>query len=958
MEQPYIFVSDHAPHFAERWGSAGIETVEERGYHAIFAASVPFIPSFLSSDFIRSLGGGMGRIKQIVLRQFRFINDLANARELAEGGVAFDLRFIAHPARTPTERATIEIAFLGKVFHPNRRRAAFLGLQLWRKFLSHYPLEDPFNYPLQPVNETDFARYLMPIPIEQIKPENLLEIRKYEDRDPMLGESVVAGYFPHPFEPVLDFSAMARFLETLSMQQQPCVVSICIQPTQLMTEELRVLNQILVTYERLTQEAQQEQGWLSLYRRERLEILRKTFEPLINQRSHLFMIKVQVIGAQLPPADLLEALGSEFMNNITPEPRQWARQVVSNDRELEIALHNFHFLEHQLWGDSSVDSTVRRLRFLVSAYEAAGAFRLPIPPESGYMPGLMVKDEPFVMPTEVNQPTEPSVALGEIIHRGIPTGIPFYISIRELTRHALIGGSTGSGKTNTCLHLLSHLWAENGIPFLVLYPIDKPDYRLLMADRKVRDDLLLFTVGDENTAPFRFNPFAVPPGILLKTHISQLMRCFSAAFSMWDPLPAVYRAAMRQVYRSAGWDLVSGRGGDQNVSTPTMSQFYDAIVQCAETLTADYGREVRGNVKQGAEIRIRDLLDNMGHVVNASEPAPFDEILKRPTVMELGRVGSAEDTALIMGFMMMLISEELQSRFKQIDSAIREQNIHLTLVEEAHRLMPRGNTGSEHMADPRTKGGEDFSNLLAEVRGFGEGVLIAEQIPTNLVQGAIGNTYLKVMHWLEDADSFDLFCEIMNLNERQRNYVRTLERGHVMVRGRNGYPVHVKVNNYLDLFQDSGDRPSIDDSDSVVRDFMRDRIQIPLAQPWIAPSILANSDSYTTNGNHQHGAECRLNPKTCSYYSGVRRIGADLRSSDIQAIVAATNKKDWKSVRHICSKRTADEGLGHDTLAGYCYLYYLTQNLVGKTNQTVSDRFPSIRNALAHFFDDNTIREV
>jgi hypothetical protein len=958
MEQPYIFVSDHAPHFAELWGSAGIETVEERGYHAIFAATVPFIPSFLSSDFIRSLGGGMGRIKQIVLRQFRFINDLANARELAEGGVAFDLRFIAHPARTPTERATIEIAFLGKVFHPNRRRAAFLGLQLWRKFLSHYPLEDPFNYPLQPVNETDFGRYLMPIPIEQIKPENLLEIRKYEDRDPMLGESVVAGYFPHPFEPVLDFSAMARFLETLSMQQQPCVVSICIQPTQLLTEELRVLNQILVTYERLTQEAQQEQGWLSLYRRERLEILRKTFEPLINQRSHLFMIKVQVIGAQLPPADLLEALGSEFMNNITPEPRQWARQIVSNARDLEIALRNFHFLEHQLWGDSGVDSTVRRLRFLVSGYEAAGAFRLPIPPESGYMPGLTVKDEPFVMPTEVSLPTEPSVALGEIIHRGRPTGIPFYISIRELTRHALIGGSTGSGKTNTCLHLLSHLWAENGIPFLVLYPIDKPDYRLLMADRKVRDHLLLFTVGDENTAPFRFNPFAVPSGILLKTHISQLMRCFSAAFSMWDPLPAIYRAAMRQVYSSAGWDLVSGRGGDEDVRTPTMSQFYDAIVQCAETLTADYGREVRGNVKQGAEIRVRDLLDNMGHVVNASEPAPFNEILKRPTVMELGRVGSTEDTALIMGFMMMLISEELQSRSKQNDPAVREKNIHLTLVEEAHRLMSRGYTSNEHTADPRTKGGEDFSNLLAEVRGFGEGVLIAEQIPTNLVQGAIGNTYLKVMHWLEDANSFGLFCEIMNLNERQRDYARTLERGHVIVRGQNGYPVHVKVNNYLDLFQDSRDRPNIDDSDGAVRNFMHDRIQIPLAQPWIAPSILANSGSNTTNNNHQHGDECRLNPKTCSYYPRVRQISAELRSSDIQAVVAATNDQDWRLVRHICSKRTADEGLGHDILVGYCYLYYLTQNLVGRTSQTVSDRFPSIRSALAHFFDEDTIQEV
>jgi hypothetical protein len=31
-----------------------------------------------------------------------------------------------------------------------------------------------------------------------------------------------------------------------------------------------------------------------------------------------------------------------------------------------------------------------------TAHEAYGAFRLPVPPESGYMPGVLVKNEPFV----------------------------------------------------------------------------------------------------------------------------------------------------------------------------------------------------------------------------------------------------------------------------------------------------------------------------------------------------------------------------------------------------------------------------------------------------------------------------------------------------------------------------------------------------------------------------------
>ena len=201
-------------------------------------------------------------------------------------------------------------------------------------------------------------------------------------------------------------------------------------------------------------------------------------------------------------------------------------------------------------------------------------FGCQIPSENGYMPGVLVKSEPFVAPQDdlemeeqesLNAGTDSFIELGEIIHHGNPTGRKLKVSLASLTRHGLVAGSTGSGKSTTVMAILSQLWKQQPpVPFIVLYPVDKPDYRVLFNDPDLRDDLLVFTLGDETTSPFRFNPFAVPPGILLKTHISRLIRAFSAAFDLQPPLPMIYRDALRRVYQHKGWNVVSGRGGRGN----------------------------------------------------------------------------------------------------------------------------------------------------------------------------------------------------------------------------------------------------------------------------------------------------------------------------------------------------------------------------------------------------------
>jgi DNA helicase HerA-like ATPase len=105
-----------------------------------------------------------------------------------------------------------------------------------------------------------------------------------------------------------------------------------------------------------------------------------------------------------------------------------------------------------------------------------------------------------------------------------------------------------------------------------------------------------------------------------------------------------------------------------------------------------------------------------------------------------------------------------------------------TVFEEAHRLLKNVNTevGTE---DANTKGQavETFTNMLAEIRAYGQGALIAEQIPTKLTPDAIKNTNLKIMHRIVAEDDRDVMGGAMNITEAQKRQVTALRSGQAVV---------------------------------------------------------------------------------------------------------------------------------------------------------------------------------
>ena len=91
---------------------------------------------------------------------------------------------------------------------------------------------------------------------------------------------------------------------------------------------------------------------------------------------------------------------------------------------------------------------------------------------------------------------------------------------------------------------------------------------------------------------------------------------------------------------------------------------------------------------------------------------------------------------------------------------------HILVIEEAHRLLKHVNTDkvSEDMGNPKGKAVEHFTNMIAEMRSYGQGVIVAEQIPSKLAPDVIKNSSNKIIQRLVAADDQELVANTIGLS--------------------------------------------------------------------------------------------------------------------------------------------------------------------------------------------------
>jgi hypothetical protein len=359
-----------------------------------------------------------------------------------------------------------------------------------------------------------------------------------------------------------------------------------------------------------------------------------------------------------------------------------------------------------------------------------------------------------------------AVRLGAILD-GLdrPVG-EFGVPLATLNRHALVAGATGAGKSQTVRHLLEQLTLA-GLPWLVIEPV-KSEYAAMAGRLAGADTVTVINPADPAAIPFSVNPLAPEPGYPVQAHIDMVRALFLAAFDADEPFPQIMSQALERVYRDCGWDVVTGGpvpGAAAGPVIPTLAQLQRAALAVIEEV--GYGPQLRADVRGFVDVRLRSLrVGSAGRFFEGGHPGDVGALLRRNVVLAIEDVANDEDKAFVMGTLVVRVVEHLRLRAR----AGRVGRLaHVMVIEEAHRLLRAGRDG-------RASGYavELFAGLLAEIRAYGEGLVVAEQIPAKLVADVVKNTALKVVHRLPAADDRALVGAAMNLDEGQSRAVVSL----------------------------------------------------------------------------------------------------------------------------------------------------------------------------------------
>jgi hypothetical protein len=418
------------------------------------------------------------------------------------------------------------------------------------------------------------------------------------------------------------------------------------------------------------------------------------------------------------------------------------------------------------------------------------------------IPGLPMRDV-GVFALTAAPPAPETVELGSLqdeMGRGLG---PVTLTAAALNRHVFVTGITGYGKTNTCMQVLAEAHSNlNGLPFLVIEPA-KSEYRRLAQLPALKGRLRVYSIGGDSPLPFRLNPLSPVldadgrPAVPLVRHIDRLKAVFNASFSMYGGMPQVLEQALLEVYVERGWDLYSsaneylnptrspnGRGftlDERSALMPSLQDLHDQIE--IVLIRKGYSPMIRQDMGAVLRSRLGGLMrGNKGLMLNARRSTDLADLFEAPAVIELQDLGDDEDKAFLMALLFVLLYEYAEARHRNTPEGQRGKLRHLTLIEEAHRLLQaQRQTAQPGLGDPQGKAVAMFTDMLAEMRAYGEGFLIADQIPTKLAPETLKNSNLKIVHRLVAPDDREATGRCLNLNERQSRHLNNLAPGQAVV---------------------------------------------------------------------------------------------------------------------------------------------------------------------------------
>lgn len=417
----------------------------------------------------------------------------------------------------------------------------------------------------------------------------------------------------------------------------------------------------------------------------------------------------------------------------------------------------------QLW-ENEADSLFYTAGTLVSGRELPMHLGLPTRSVHG-LPIIEHAEFGRNVPDEA-MPDEDKMNLGKIYHMGKEEAAGLLLNRQAMASHTFITGSTGTGKSNAVYHLLDEITKNGQTTFLVVEPA-KGEYKNVFGNCT---DVQVFGTNPRETPLLRMNPFAFPENIHILEHIDRLVEIFNACWPMYAAMPAVLKDAIERSYQKVGWDLRNSES--EKGVFPTFFDLLDILPGVIEE--SHYSKDTQSDYVGALCTRVKSLTNGIYGSVLCAEDALTDEALfDRNVIVDLSRVGSMETKSLLMGILVMKLQE-----YRMCSSGMNSRLRHVTVLEEAHNLLRKTSAEqSQEGANLQGKSVEMLANAIAEMRTYGEGVIIADQAPGLLDMSVIRNTNTKIILRLPDEEDRKLVGKSAALKEAQIDELSKLPLG-------------------------------------------------------------------------------------------------------------------------------------------------------------------------------------
>lgn len=411
----------------------------------------------------------------------------------------------------------------------------------------------------------------------------------------------------------------------------------------------------------------------------------------------------------------------------------------------------------------------------------------------------------FANNSSVSGKTEGKIEMGKLVDMGVVQNIPYNVLSDALVRHILVCGITGSGKTTTCKKIINGV-QDNGIPVMIIEPAKddyvrwaieqnkhlpkEKQYKIIMPGVKQIDG-----VTPEPLLINLFQPAAWKDSpVNYVQHAEMVTTLLNACLPSEDVIPVIIEEAVHECVESWADEVpqqidgidVSEIDNPQAKIYPALFDLEDAGERVINRKT--YENRTKENFREILNTRFKYLRrGTRGKILNTVHSSDYEELFNRPVIINLSRLAGTKDKSLIMSLLLLALQEYRCSRY-QYDEKYRKEAQknklkHLMVVEEAHNVLTKPSPMSMGSGNPQQAAADLFGNMLSEIRAYGQGMMIVDQVPTRLIDDALKNTNYKISHRMTSPDDVEVMAKAMILRPEQADVIPSLEIGNTIIFG-------------------------------------------------------------------------------------------------------------------------------------------------------------------------------